>query len=168
MEQFVTLLSCTDPSIAYIARSKLEHAGIPCLLANEHLIGITYLFSNALGGVEVKVPASELETARALLSEDAVLPEKDVDDECGGDPPGCKKSRAELPGVEDLNAPPPRAEDFLPETTCPACGSAELESKNYRRLSALLAYYCGIPLLLPFKRRYRCLACGHKWKLDVQ
>jgi hypothetical protein len=78
--------------MAYIARSKLESAGIPCVLENEYLVGIHWLYSNAIGGVTLKVPEDVAAEATALLGEDnGEISEQEPDDpetsvcpRCGG------------------------------------------------------------------------------------
>ena len=163
--RFVTLFSCQDVSIACVARSKLEYAGIPCYLANEHLIGVKWLYSNLLGGVEVQVPQMSLPMAIALFAEDwepegDSLPENDGGEEEGAAPHDVAGTEHAAP--ED--PPAPRDEDFLPDIVCPVCGSADSKNYNLRRFAAMFSIFILFPLLFNFKRRYRCCACGHIWK----
>ena len=163
--RFVTLFSCQDVSIACVARTKLEYAGIPCYLANEHLIGVKWFYSNLLGGVEVQVPKIYLPMAIALFAEDYVpegdsLAENDGGEEEGVAPPvaaGVVQAEADDPLA-------PRYEDFLPDVVCQDCGSADCKNYNVRRFAAMFSIFLSFPLLFNFKRRYRCCACGHTWK----
>jgi len=55
---------------AHIARAKLAWAGIPAFVADEHLVTMQWLYSNAVGGVRLQVPSCFKEQALALLNED--------------------------------------------------------------------------------------------------
>jgi hypothetical protein len=78
--------------MAYLARSKLESAGIPCVLENEYLVGLHWFYSDAVGGVTLKVPEDAAAEAAALLGEDnGGIAEQEPDDsetsacpQCGG------------------------------------------------------------------------------------
>ncbi len=64
-----------------MAKARLEGVGITCFLANEHLVGVNFAYSGAVGGVELKVPESEAESAVAVLAD---LSEIAVCPMCGG------------------------------------------------------------------------------------
>ena len=55
---------------AHLARTRLEDAGIPCMLANEAQAGLAMMFDSSRSGVQVKVPADRAEEAKALLDEE--------------------------------------------------------------------------------------------------
>lgn len=55
------------PYEAQIARAKLEAAGLPAYVADEHTNNADWLYSQALGGVRLQVPSSAVEQAIALL-----------------------------------------------------------------------------------------------------
>lgn len=157
---FVTLFSCTDVSMAYLARAQLEDAGIPCFLTNEYLVGINWFYSGALGGVEVKVLAEDAARATEILRQDF-----DPAQECAkrvesGEPP------ADHPAIpEDPSSPPPSFEDFKPSITCPRCMNARLEYANYGRVTTLLCnWLIGAPLPFIPRRRVKCLECGFTWR----
>jgi hypothetical protein len=77
----IPIASFSDLSMAYIARSKLESAGIPCVLENEYLVGIHWFYSNAVGGVTLKVPEDAAAEAAMLLGEDnGGITEQEPDD----------------------------------------------------------------------------------------
>lgn len=58
------------PYEAHIARAKLEAMGISAQVLDEHTVNMQWLYSNALGGVKVNVPAECFEKAKAILAED--------------------------------------------------------------------------------------------------
>jgi hypothetical protein len=56
---------------ALVAKSILDSAGIECFLSDETTIRMDWLWSNLLGGVKLWVREEDVETARALLKEEA-------------------------------------------------------------------------------------------------
>lgn len=48
----------STPYEANMVKSKLESAGIPAFVADEYMVGMNWLYSNALGGVKVLIPES--------------------------------------------------------------------------------------------------------------
>ena len=81
----------SDAIAANIVRGRLEAEGIPAVLGNEDLVTLNWLWSQAFGGVVVKVPAELLDAARAIIAAidhgdyaDAMSAETgDVCDQCG-------------------------------------------------------------------------------------
>lgn len=51
-----TVANFREPYKAYLTRDLLTAAAIPAVITNEHLVGIDWLYSQAIGGVKVKVP----------------------------------------------------------------------------------------------------------------
>jgi len=65
-----------------MARAKLDSEGIPAFVADEHTINMQWLYSNAMGGVRLKVPSSVAERAIDILATDyseALIQEQGVD-----------------------------------------------------------------------------------------
>ncbi len=52
---------------AQLAKTRLEDAGIPCMLANADQSGLTPMFDATEGGVQAKVPANRADEARNVL-----------------------------------------------------------------------------------------------------
>lgn len=141
MSKLVTIASYGDLSMAYLAWSKLEGSGIPCFLGNEFLVGVHWLYSNAVGGVELKVPESAAQAAMELLAEET----------------GLTPDTAEAPMELETEVPAEL------ELVCPQCGGADIEIKNPARAFAIFSFIIGFPL--PFSRERRhCKKCGHVWK----
>lgn len=138
MPELVTIAPYRDVPTAGLVQSKLEGAGIPCFLDDEFTIGVNWLYSNALGGVKLKVPREYAEEALALLASDAESPA------------------------------PEEASELPPASACPACGATEIETVNCTRKSELLTIFLSWVLLsVPFffnSKRYRCIKCGHRWE----
>ncbi|MEJ2361760.1 MAG: DUF2007 domain-containing protein [Gammaproteobacteria bacterium] len=66
----ITIASYSFPHEAHVARANLDAAGIPAFIADEHTINMQWLYSNALGGVRLQVPAQYVDKAREVLSQD--------------------------------------------------------------------------------------------------
>ena len=131
----VTLRSYTDPIDAELAKSQLESAGIPAVILDQHLASIQWLYSNAIGGVKLKVDESDLDAALDVLRD-----ERDAD-------------LAEIPESQT----PPADGDF-----CPLCGSSDVRPSRLHRTSAALSLATGLPLIA-WRRRWICESCSHSW-----
>jgi hypothetical protein len=53
---------------AHIVRGRLEAEGIPAEVGNEHLVTQNWLWSQAVGGVVIRVPAGRLADAREVIA----------------------------------------------------------------------------------------------------
>ena len=80
MTQSVIVARFSFPLDANIAKSTLESVGIPAFIADEHTVNMQWLYSNAMGGVRLFVPAEYLEEAKEVLNHDF---SESVDLECG-------------------------------------------------------------------------------------
>jgi Putative prokaryotic signal transducing protein len=134
--RFVVAAAFTSVHEAHLARSVLEAAGIETTIADEHLVSMTWTYSNAVGGVKVLVPDDRLEEARSLLESNAITavvsPTADLGDE------------ADDGGSDE----------------CQRCGSREFESRLPGKRFAILSWLVfGVPLGSPLRRRY-CRKCG--------
>ncbi len=129
--------SYLTPEEAWLAKGRLEAAGIPAEILNAHMVSINWLYSNAVGGVRVVVPDDEAQHAAEVLDASYA----DVVDEL---------DEAKLPRGAD--------------ETCPACGRDALGPRDLEGLSflaslTLLAVSCPVPVLLR-RPGWRCRACG--------
>jgi Putative prokaryotic signal transducing protein len=71
--RFVVIRAFTSPIEAHLACSALKGAEIDARLSDIHLVEAQWMYSNAIGGVKVWVPAADEEAARELLSEPRTL-----------------------------------------------------------------------------------------------
>lgn len=67
-DELVLLTKISEAHVARILRASLEDAGIFVHLENEHVVGTNWMWSNLVGGIGVKVPASELSRAQEIMS----------------------------------------------------------------------------------------------------
>jgi hypothetical protein len=64
----VTVASYLDAMSAHIARGRLQSEGIPAFLHSVYHAELYWVITPALGGVQLQVPPSEAERARAVLA----------------------------------------------------------------------------------------------------
>ncbi|MDJ0811692.1 MAG: DUF2007 domain-containing protein [Desulfobacterales bacterium] len=136
MNRFVTIASFRDLPLAELAKTKLESEGITSFLENKNHISINWLYSFALGGVQVKVRQDDAEKASQILNADFT---------------------SELDEIEDT-LPPIDQNDL-----CRKCGSRNLELLQAARKAGALTLLTGLPLFI-FRKRYKCRDCGHIMK----
>src|SRR3954463_14048178 len=72
-ENLVAVETFSNVMEATIAKGRLEASGIPCHLANENLVQMYPMLSQAVGGFQLQVPTSRAAEAREILG--AALPE---------------------------------------------------------------------------------------------
>jgi predicted RNA-binding Zn-ribbon protein involved in translation (DUF1610 family) len=134
-QDLVVIARFRDLPVAGLAQSILEEAGIWCALDNQYTVGINWLYSNALGGVGLRVMAADAQRARELLRTrlDTTSPAEVADERTAAEP------------------------------VCPRCGSRNIRSINDKRRFAALSLLLSLPLLVFGKRRC-CEDCGYKWK----
>ena len=105
-----------DLSTASIAKSILDSAGMESFLADDSVIRLDWLYSNALGGIKLLVRDEDAAAARDLL--ETQIPEKfDVD------------------GVGEYHQP-----------KCPNCGSLDVSFEELDREIAHPGLLIGIPI----------------------
>ena len=131
----VTVAAYSHPLEARVALGHLEDAGIPCFLADEHIVTMNWTWSNAVGGVRLQVPESAAARAVEMLNSTAA--------------------------AATLEPAPAADEDT---EVCPACGSWKVERQWLgRRLVYALWIVLHVPIPLAW-RVERCLDCGRKWR----
>ncbi|MGH8499135.1 MAG: DUF2007 domain-containing protein [Methylococcales bacterium] len=54
---------------ADIVRGRLEAEGIPAILGNRHLVTAEWIWSQAMGGVQLMVPSEYVDEAREIIAE---------------------------------------------------------------------------------------------------
>jgi hypothetical protein len=67
-DRLITIRSYSTPYEACLARAELESFDIDATLADVDTISLNWLWSNALGGVKVRVLESEVEDALSILA----------------------------------------------------------------------------------------------------
>jgi len=149
------------------ARSALDAAGIDAALADDQIITVNWLYSNAVRGIKILVPQKDAEAAAAVLSEVAsshlTVPEDGVSGTV--DPVGSGEDRASL-------------EHAALSNRCPSCESEDLVRIPRLRLFLFLsviavgigtvieqrdmavAFAAAVALIAFFVPSHRCAVCG--------
>jgi hypothetical protein len=137
----VTVATFSYPAEAYLASAKLESEGIQSTVADDYIVTIYWMLSNAIGGVKLQVREEDAETAAEVLRTPVqnAGSEFDTEETC----PECHSPEIQYETfnlrlifacwlITDLFIPHPRP---------------------------------GTGFILPFlKRKWRCKVCGHQWK----
>lgn len=134
--KLITIANFRDLPLAELAKLKLDSEDIPCFLQDKNLVGVNWMYSNAIGGVKLQVPKEYIDSAKQILNEDC---------------------SADLATVEDEF--PPRDINDL----CEKCKSPNLIILDARRKAGAWSLLLGIPLIF-FRKRYQCTDCDHIMK----
>lgn len=73
----VTIKTFDNPIDAHMLRTKLESEGIPCYLADEHIVGINPMLNLAVGGIKLNVAEEDVAAAISIISESQEKPISD-------------------------------------------------------------------------------------------
>ena len=134
LEQLVTLRRFRDVHEALLAKGKIESAGIECMLADDNLVRMDWLWSNAVGGLRLQARQEDVEDALAIL--DQPIPETLITEE------------AEGPFVQ------PR---------CPRCDSLDINFETLDRFWTYgLWLVLGFPIPIG-KNNWKCHSCNAEW-----
>lgn len=132
---YQTVSSHTTPIEAHIIRCRLEHEGIPAIIAFEHHIWADWSLSVALGGVRIQVPSIYVVQALSVI-ENIRLGKY----------------------INELE------EDQKPYiTTCVKCGSSNIHPMDWSwKISLLILFLYSLPI--PYSSHLiRCRTCSHIW-----
>lgn len=69
MEDFETIALFNYPHEIVILKHRLEQEGIPYFFENEIMLSIAPLYSNALGGIKLKIHRNDFENVQAILDD---------------------------------------------------------------------------------------------------
>jgi hypothetical protein len=65
-----TVATFSKPEEAHLLRTRLEAAGIPAFVQDEHIVQMDWLYSNAIGGVRVQIADEDVPAAQEFLTTD--------------------------------------------------------------------------------------------------
>ncbi len=126
------IASFTFPHEAQIAKASLDAANIPAFIADEHTISMQWLYSNALGGVRLSVPAEYEIEALELINQNF----SDTLEE-------------EFEKIHEESK------------SCRICNSIDLAPYTIGKKPAFIVFLLlGFPLFF-YKHGYRCNNCAH-------
>lgn len=78
---YITIARFRDLHEAWLAEGKLKSAGVDCILADDNLVRMDWLYANAIGGVKLQVREEDAASAQELL--EAEIPALLMDDTAG-------------------------------------------------------------------------------------
>ncbi|MTI29386.1 DUF2007 domain-containing protein [Xanthovirga aplysinae] len=138
MEKLVTIATFQNPVQANIYKGKLEAANIYCFLADENIVSVNWLFSNAIGGIKLQVAEKDAEKAKLLLEDNP------------------------------KNAPSPEEDESINPSKntvqCPKCRSLNIRKEKFsKEVASWSLIFLGFPLPF-FSKTHHCFDCGHEWK----
>ncbi len=140
----ITIAAFREPAHAHIARGFLDSEGIQAEVADEYVVGIHWLYSNAVGGVKLNVPEALAEHEYSLLASQS----KDSTEET-------VEYRSVVGGGD----------------VCPSCGTENIApSRLAQRVKGLvllgvLPTIPAVPFLL-WSSTWHCKECDHTWTPD--
>lgn len=147
-EQLVILKTYMYPSEAYPLMSKLESEGINCFLDGENTITVHPFLSNAIGGVKLKIRASDQEKALEIIREN-------------------ETRFSETQKLDEKPIPEKFRKGYVKvDTFCPECDSTFVFRKKipiHHILLAIVFLPAYGPLMFITKWHY-CADCGYEWK----
>jgi len=76
-----TIKTCYSQIDAHILKNMLEGEGIECILFDYNIVSINPLYSNAVGGIKLKIQEEDKEKAMVILAELAEKPFLDKNNE---------------------------------------------------------------------------------------
>ena len=139
-EELVTVARFTHPTEAWLEKLRLDQAGVRSYVADENLISMNWLYSNAVGGVKLQVARDDLQEAAELLNRQPAVSQ-------GGTAEFCPE---------------------IPATRCPMCRSAEIYWQELWRRAVFLCWLVvGFPLPI-LRRSWSCLDCRAWGQLPIQ
>ncbi len=132
----VTIANFRDLPPAVVAKTKLDSAGIECLLINENMVRLDWFWSTAIGGVKLLVAQTDAADAIHLLQE--AIPPELVDSGTG---------------------------EVYEQPACPRCSSLDISfGAPDKGIQLAALFFGGIPL--PAGRdRWKCNQCGAEWEV---
>jgi hypothetical protein len=133
----VTIATFRDLPEALLAQGKLRSAGFDAYLADDNMVRMDWFWSNAIGGIRLRVAPGDAETAMAELAEPP--PETFTLDEVGA---------------------------LVNQPHCPACNSRDISYRDTNRwISLAILWATALPIPLA-GGNWRCDACGVRWVVE--
>lgn len=148
MDNLVHVLSFTLPNEAHFAKAFLESNGIDVVLTDELTVQVDNFMSNAIGGIKMLVPASQVESAIDLLKEGGYIKSSD-------------ESHNEVFETITVSS----KEDM---SHCPYCHSSNIAINKAPNWLFILLVFILKAFFPIFKKNYHCFDCDKNWKFKVK
>jgi len=135
MRNLMTIRRFRDLPDALLAKGCLDSTGTECVLVDDNVVRLDWLWSNGVGGVggvKLRVDAEDAAAAAEMLAQP--IPE-----------------HFEVPGVGEYQQP-----------HCPQCNSLDV---NFQELDPAAYLSLAVSFPIPFHRRaWRCHSCRVEWE----
>lgn len=177
-EDLATAATFSYPIEAHLARTMLEWNGIECYIADEYVIQLNWLLSNAIGRVKLRVKSSDWELAREVLQQPPI-DESWLEEQADPSDPRCPKCASRDVHFERLAL---RSVFISWVLMGPAVMLIYLVVFTISVLplaSDVLTWVVGLIIQTPlvllesvgggfplplFKNRWKCARCGYEWR----
>lgn len=137
-QQLITVASFETAPDAWIFRNRLASNGINAFVADEHTVNMYWLYSNAVGGVKVQVPFTELRLVREI--ESLAIPLSSELEIHAAD------STSDEPGLD----------------VCRSCGSSDITNTTWSKPWTFVIWLIfGLPVPV-YAPTTDCNICGYK------
>lgn len=100
-EKIVVFETYINPIKANIVKGLLESYGIECFLADENMVNVNAMYSQAIGGVKLNVFEKDVEQILSILNSENSIPESNQTNENESDSilcPGCQSTNVGFGG----------------------------------------------------------------------
>jgi len=150
METWPILISFTYPHEAYLVKGYLESNGIEAIINDELTAQVANIYSNAIGGVKLRVSESDYNQGIQLLKDGGYLQEENYKNE----------SKVEIVLFDKSTN----------KKICPFCSSDNIAVNNKPGVittvvMAIINLIVMIGAIFPrFKSSFKCFDCGKEWK----
>jgi hypothetical protein len=121
LNETITVRQFRDLPEALLAKGSLDSAGIKTYLVDDNMVRMDWFISNLLGGIKLKVHASDAEAAQEILNQP--IPET-----------------VDVEGVGEYEQP-----------KCPRCSSLDIVFQELDKTLSYGSAFCGIPIPVPKK-----------------
>ena len=135
MIELVIIKTSDSAAEAHIYKNRLESDGVECFIHDEFIVSVNPLYSNAVGGIKLKVKKEDLNQALEILRSIEAQPFTDNE----GNLITCAKC-----GSTSLNS------DYT-------------SMKDAKGIVAAIISFLFYVFPLHFKRIYKCNDCGHEF-----
>lgn len=143
MDNWQTVITFTQPHEAHMAKGVLESQGIETLIQDEFTAQVHNFYSNAIGGVKLKIKESNFENGVSVLKDGGYI----------------------LEDNEEL-----RETELVEKTAktnisvCPFCLSENITKNKEANYLTIIVYFVLGAFFPIFKRHYICYDCNKLWK----
>jgi len=150
-EKLITIATFNQVMEAHLSKARLESGGIECFLADEYIVIMNWLYSDAVGGVKLRVKASDVQRAVEILRQEPAS----TDSGFAKDGPCCPECHS--------------SDVHYEKYWCRSVFISLILLAAFISWILLAILVSWILLTVPFpflKRKWRCRECGYQWKVQ--